>query len=73
MEQSVSTNIKAFNKALETCDCKTEALNASLEKEKLASKSLRDIKLSFIGVIKELTSNYMKQLADCDDDKADDE
>jgi hypothetical protein len=65
LELTVSTNIETFNSALKACDCEKETLNANLQKKELQSKSINDIKGSAITILKELTSNYMQQLADC--------
>lgn len=72
MELTVSDNVKTFNSALQACDCSVKTLKASIEKEKLKSKSIDDIKITVIDVIKELTSNYMKQLAECDNNEEND-
>lgn len=66
LELTVSTNIETFNNALKACNCEKETLKANLQKKELQSKSIDDIKGSAINVLKELTSNYMQQLADCD-------
>ncbi|WP_178989020.1 hypothetical protein [Winogradskyella schleiferi] len=66
LESLVTQNVDTFNNALEACDCSTETLKATVEKEQLKAKSIHEIKGSVIGLIKSLTSNYMKQLADCD-------
>ncbi|WP_282043444.1 hypothetical protein [Winogradskyella flava] len=66
LESTLTQNVTTFNNALQACDCDNKVLNASIEKDKLQAKSLEAIKGSMIGLIKNLTSNYMKQLADCD-------
>ncbi|EDP70543.1 hypothetical protein FBALC1_07288 [Flavobacteriales bacterium ALC-1] len=71
MELTVANNVNTFNAALKACECDEETLKVSLEKGKLKSKSLNDIKASVVDVIKELTSNYIKQLVDCDNDDDD--
>ncbi len=72
LEHTVSTNVSTFNEALKACDCDGKTLKANLKKETLKHKSISEIKGSVIKVIKSLTENYKKQLADCDEETDDD-
>ena len=72
LEETVTTNVNSFNKALKACDCDNKTLKAALQKETLKKKSITEIKGSVIKVIKSLTDNYKKQLADCDEETDED-
>jgi len=65
MELVVLNNVKTFNTALSDCNCNTEILNVAIDNEDLFSKSLDDIRLSYIDTIKELSSDYTLKLVDC--------
>ena len=72
LEETVTMNVSSFNKALKACDCDNKTLKAALQKETLKKKSITEIKGSVINIIKGLTDNYKKQLADCDEETDED-
>lgn len=65
-EGAISSNIKTYNKTLEICDCKHEALKNANTSNDLSTQSIKDIKTHYRHIIKTLASNYLSELNLCD-------
>ncbi|WP_242203633.1 hypothetical protein [Aestuariivivens insulae] len=66
-ENAIASNLKTYNKTLDVCDCKHDALTASGDTKDLENQSLEAIKNHFNRTIKTLATNYVAQLDLCDD------
>lgn len=65
---AISNNIQAYNELLNACNCNSEIQNNNEKQNdnQLMSKSVDEIKSYYIKSIKDLNSNYMNMLSNCD-------
>ncbi len=67
-KEAIANNIKTYNNILEICDCDPSTLaDIKPKEEKIADKSVEEIKLLLIENIKGLTTNYLSRLDLCDE------
>ncbi|WP_228850896.1 hypothetical protein [Aegicerativicinus sediminis] len=66
-ETALSNSIKAYNDLLSTCDCKKTVEPKRENKEILKTKSLEEIRKYYISSIKNITSDYIATLDECED------
>ena len=64
-DQAVSSNISAYNDMLIACECDERVSNISPNKENLLSQNISEIKAYYLGVIKQVTINYLTSLNQC--------
>lgn len=65
LERTIDNNIKAFNETLRACDCANKVTSNPIDKNVLLTKSLKDIKATFIDAIAELSADYTEEIDDC--------
>ncbi len=64
-ESALSANIKAFNDILDACDCSSEIAQVEHDKNAFLKKDIKSIKTHYLTLIKNVTSNYLEKLSDC--------
>lgn len=64
-EQTITSNINAYNDMLSACECNSIISNTSINNEELFTKSLKQIKMHYLNTVKKITSNYLITLNNC--------
>lgn len=61
----IDSNIKTYNETLKNCNCNHKTITNSNSLEDISNKSLDEIKLFYVDILKTLASNYLAELNTC--------
>lgn len=64
-QQTLSSNIIAYNEMLLACECEDSISKLSVNNENLLSKDITEIKMYYLSAIKKVTLNYLSSLNQC--------
>lgn len=64
-ELALIANVKTLNEVLEACDCNAEITLNERDKDQFLTKDLGEIKSQYLTIIKDVTSNYLSKLDNC--------
>ncbi len=65
-ELALIANLKTLNEVLDACDCDSEITLNERDKDNFLTKNLGEIKTQYLIIIKDVTSNYLSKLDNCD-------
>ncbi|RZV66674.1 MAG: hypothetical protein EX254_03530 [Flavobacteriaceae bacterium] len=64
-EVAIKASIDAFNDVLQACGCNAEVTNSNTDTSNLALSSMDTIKNFYLTTVKQITSNYLSALNQC--------
>jgi len=64
-ELALIANVITLNKVLDACDCNAEITLNERDKDKFLAKNLGEIKSQYLIISKDVTSNYLSKLDNC--------
>ena len=64
-ELALIANVKTLNEVLDVCDCDSEITLNDRNKDEFLTKNLSEIKSQYLTIIKDVTSNYLSKLDNC--------